>query len=59
MDTGNVKWITGIQNICLALLLCGVFLGTGMKKAEAALLEGFLDGFEETLGESAGKKVND
>jgi hypothetical protein len=56
MDTGNVKWITGIQNICLALLLCGVFLGIGAKTVEGALLEGLLDGFEETLGESAQEK---
>jgi len=56
MDTGNVKWITAVRNICLGVLLCGVSLGIGAKKAEAALLEGFLDGFEETLGESAEEK---
>jgi hypothetical protein len=56
MDTGNVKWITGIRNICLGILLCGVFLGVGAKTVEAALLEGLLDGFEETLGESAAAK---
>ncbi len=56
MDTGNVKWINGIRNICLGLLLCGVFLGVGAKTVEAALLEGLLDGFEETLGESAEEK---
>jgi hypothetical protein len=56
MDTGNVKWITTFRNIGIGLLVCGFFLGTGMKKAEAALLEGFLDGFEETLGESAAEK---
>jgi hypothetical protein len=56
MDTGNVKWKTGIKNIGIGFLLCGVFLGTGMKKVEAALLEGLLDGFEETLGESAEAK---
>ena len=56
MDTGIVKWITAVRNIGLGILLCGFFLGTGMKKAEAALLEGFLDGFEETLGESAEEK---
>jgi len=56
MDTGNVKWITAVRNIGIGLLVCGFFLGTGMKKAEAALLEGLLDGFEETLGESAAAK---
>jgi len=56
MDTGNVKWITGIRNICLGVLMCGVFLGVGAKTVEAALLEGLLDGFEETLGESAEEK---
>jgi hypothetical protein len=56
MDAGNVKWINGIRNICLGLLLCGVFLGVGVKTVEAALLEGLLDGFEETLGESAAAK---
>ena len=56
MDTGNVKWITGVRNIGIVLLVCGVFLGIGMKKAEGALLEGLLDGFEETLGESAAAK---
>ena len=56
MDTGNVKWITTFRNIGIGLLVCGVFLGTGMKKSEAALLEGLLDGFEETLGESAEEK---
>ena len=56
MNIGNEKWITTVRNIGIGLLVCGVFLGTGMKKAEAALLEGFLDGFEETLGESAAEK---
>ena len=52
----NVKWIMGFKNICLGLLLCGVFLGIGVKTVEGALLEGFLDGFEETLGENAAAK---
>ena len=56
MDTGNVKWITGIRNIYLGVLMCGVFLDVGAKTVEAALLEGLLDGFEETLGENAEEK---
>ncbi len=56
MDTGNVEWKTGIRNICFGVLVCGVFLGVGAKTVEGALLEGLLDGFEETLGESAEAK---
>ena len=56
MDYGINKLLFGIRSICLGVMLCGVFLGPGMKHAEAALLEGFLDGFEEALGESAKAK---
>jgi len=51
-----MKLITGLKNIGLGLLLCGFFCGIGAKTAEAALLEGLLGGFEETLGENAAAK---
>ena len=56
MDTVNVKWRTGIRNIGLSVLLCGMLLGICANTVEAALLEGLLGGFEETLGESAQEK---
>ena len=56
MDSGINTWLFGIRSFCLGVMLCGVFLGTGMKESEAALLEGFLDGFEKSLGESAKAK---
>ena len=49
--------MTGIRNIGFGFLLCGVFLGLGAKKVDAALLEGLFGGFEESLGESAQEKV--
>ncbi len=56
MDYRINNLLFGIRGICLGVMLCGVFLGTGMKNAEGALLEGFLDGFEKSLGESAKAK---
>ena len=56
MDMVNVKWRTGIRHIGFSALLCGMFLGICAKTVEAALLEGLLGGFEETLGESAQEK---
>lgn len=56
MNCGMNNLFVGVRNICLGLLLSTVSIGSSGAVVEAALLDGVMGGFEESMGKRAQAK---